>query len=94
MGTALEGALPARDASEAALLFGLGRALAATSQRYQLQSLVDLLNRSFAYYEKAGDVPQAVAVAEYPLPTAPLSHTGAALFIPRALNLVHAQDRS
>jgi DNA-binding CsgD family transcriptional regulator/tetratricopeptide (TPR) repeat protein len=88
MGTALEGTLPARDANEAALLFGLGRARAATTQRYQLQSPVDLLNRSFAYYEKAGDVAQAVAVAEYPLPTAPLSRTGAALFIPRALNLV------
>jgi DNA-binding CsgD family transcriptional regulator len=88
MGTALEGTLPARDANEAALLFGLGRARAATTQRYQLQSPVDLLNRSFAYYEKAGDVAQAVAVAEYPLPTAPLSRTGAALFILQALNLV------
>jgi DNA-binding CsgD family transcriptional regulator/tetratricopeptide (TPR) repeat protein len=59
---------PARDAEEAALLFGLGRAQAATLPRERLEEVLMSLDRSFEYYADAGDVSSAVAVAEYPLP--------------------------
>jgi DNA-binding CsgD family transcriptional regulator len=59
---------PARDAEEAALLFGLGRAQAATLPRQRLEEVSISLDRSFEYYVDAGDVSSVVAVAEYPLP--------------------------
>jgi tetratricopeptide (TPR) repeat protein len=87
-GVPLEGNEPARDAEEAALLFGLGRARTAMAERQQLQRAVDIMTRAFDYYEKVGDVAQAVAVAEYPQPIIAMGRTGIAQFIPRALDLV------
>ena len=56
------------NAETAALLFGLGRAQAATLTVYQLQEAGATLIRAFDYYAQAGDVAHAVAVAEYPHP--------------------------
>jgi DNA-binding CsgD family transcriptional regulator/DNA polymerase III delta prime subunit len=67
-GVPLTGVAAARDAQEAALLFGLGRAQAATLSRERLEEALTSLDRSFEYYADAGDVSSAVAVAEYPLP--------------------------
>jgi DNA-binding CsgD family transcriptional regulator/pterin-4a-carbinolamine dehydratase len=80
--------VPARDAEEAALLFGLGRAQAATVERHLLQEAVDLMSRAFDYYLETGDVVQAVVLAQYPYPLVALGRTGVAPFIPRALELV------
>jgi DNA-binding CsgD family transcriptional regulator/tetratricopeptide (TPR) repeat protein len=87
-GVPLEGNEPARDAEEAALLFGLGRARTAMAERQQLQRAVDIMTRAFDYYEKAGDVARAIALAEYPQPIVAVGRTGIAQFIPRALKLV------
>ncbi len=82
------GTEPAKDAETAALLFGLGRARGATLQRRQMQEAVNLLTRAFDYLEATGDMARAVAVAEYPLPPAPIGRTGVPTFITRALKLV------
>ncbi len=87
-GVSFSGTEPAGDGEEAALLFGLGRARAGSADRQRLQEAVDAMSRAFDYYEAAGDVAQAVAIAEYPLPTPPVGRTGVARFIPRALKLV------
>jgi tetratricopeptide (TPR) repeat protein len=81
----------AMDAEMAALLFGLGRAQAATAatlERHQMQQAVDNLRRAFDYYVQAGDVVRALAVAECPYPSSPGSPTGMAQLIARALTLV------
>ncbi|PKB73402.1 MAG: hypothetical protein BZY75_02130 [SAR202 cluster bacterium Io17-Chloro-G7] len=52
------------DAESSALLFGLGKAQAATHQR---REAVTSLTRAFDYYADSGDVGRAVAVAEYPM---------------------------
>ncbi|HLF05323.1 MAG TPA: AAA family ATPase [Dehalococcoidia bacterium] len=87
-GISLEGTEPAQDGEVAALLFGLGQALAAIVGRLRVQEAVDLLGRAFDHYESAGDSARALAVAEYPLPPSPVGRTGIARFIPRALKLV------
>ncbi|MBM3943706.1 MAG: hypothetical protein FJ316_12515 [SAR202 cluster bacterium] len=87
-GAPLEGTEPAKDGEEAALLFGLGRAHLVTLERRQSQEGVDILSRAFDFYESIGDVNQAVAVAEYPLPSTTIGRTGVAPFVPRALKLV------
>ena len=76
------------DAETASILFGLGRSQAAALPRYQINQAVASLNRAFDYYEEVGDVPRAVAVAEYPLPTFAGQRIGVAELIARALELV------
>jgi DNA-binding CsgD family transcriptional regulator len=87
-GTPATGTKPARDADEAALLFGLGKAQGAILQRRHLTEAVATLRRSFDYYAEFGDVAQAVAVADYPL----VVHTGHRIgltdLIARALAIV------
>ncbi|MFB3091920.1 MAG: LuxR C-terminal-related transcriptional regulator, partial [Dehalococcoidia bacterium] len=56
------------DSETAALLFGLGRAQAATLQRQQIQEALASMTRALDYYLEAGDVEGAVAVVVYPLP--------------------------
>ena len=61
-----DGALPpARDAEEAAILFGLARAQAATVERHDVQRAVDTLGRALDYYVDVGDVDGAASVAEF-----------------------------
>jgi len=76
------------DSEMASILFGLGRSQAAALPRYQIGEAVASLNRAFDYYAEAGDVPRAVAVAEYPLPTFAGQRIGVAEVIARALELV------
>ncbi len=87
-GVALVGTEPTGDAETAALLFGIGRAQVSSLERRRTQEAVDTISRAFDCYEAIGDVPHAVAVAEYVLPTAPVGRTGVATLIPRALKLV------
>jgi DNA-binding CsgD family transcriptional regulator/tetratricopeptide (TPR) repeat protein len=89
-----DGTQPANNAEAAALLYGLGRARAATADRRQFQKAVDIIGRAFDYYEAAGDVARATAVAEYPLPPLPQGRTGAARFVSRALALVAADSHA
>jgi DNA-binding CsgD family transcriptional regulator len=93
-GVPLDRTQPANNAEAAALLFGLGRAQAATADRRQFQRAVDILGRAFDYYEAAGDVARAVAVAEYPLPPLPQGRTGVARFVSRALALVASDSHA
>ncbi|PKB63658.1 MAG: hypothetical protein BZY80_06220 [SAR202 cluster bacterium Io17-Chloro-G2] len=76
------------DAETASILFGLGRSQAAALPRYQIDRAVASLNRAFDYYAEVGDLPLAVAVAEYPLPTFAGQRIGVAELIARALDLV------
>ncbi|MFQ6028788.1 MAG: helix-turn-helix transcriptional regulator [Dehalococcoidia bacterium] len=59
----ITGTEPAADDDTAALLFGLGRAQAVTLRG---EEALTSLNRAFNYYVDAGNVPQAVTVAEHP----------------------------
>ena len=87
-GIALDSRKPAPDAQVAALLFGLGRTQIATVDRLQLQEAIDNLHRAFTYYEQAGDVTQAVAIAAYPYFFSAGLSTGMAQLIARTLSLV------
>ena len=91
-GVPLAGTEPAPDAEAAALLFGPGRAAVNTGFRSQLQESVDVLSRAFDYYEKAGDVARAVAVAKYPHPLTGSGRTGLAQIIQRALKLIDPES--
>ena len=87
-GVSSAGAEPAGDAETAALLFGLGRAQVATFYTYQLPAAADTLSRAFEYCAEAGDVTQAVAVAEHPVRTGGGGRTGMGQLITPALRLV------
>ncbi len=88
---------PAKDAQEAALLAGLGRAQLATLPRFQLSLAVASLGRAADYYVRSGDVAGAVAVAEQPIATMGLP-TGMTQLIARVLPHVppgsHAAGRT
>ena len=75
------------DAETADLLFGLGRAQAATAQVHQMQEAIDTLNRALDYYIKVEDVPRVMAMVEYPF-TIWTGFTRANELIARALDLV------
>jgi hypothetical protein len=78
----------ARDAEEAPLLFGLGRAQVATLPRERFEEILINLDRSFEYYADAGDVSSAVTVAEYPLPRGVLQWSKVERRIERGLTLM------
>ena len=82
-----EGSLPAPDAEAAALLFGLGRAQAATLGRQQLNVASASLSRAFDFYAESNDVALAVGVAEYPMPSLPGNRVAVEI-VARALQLV------
>ncbi|MCH7843198.1 MAG: AAA family ATPase [Chloroflexi bacterium] len=79
-----EGAMPVPDAEAAALLFGLGRAQAATLGRQQLDVAFASLNRAFDFYAETNDVGGAIGVAEYPMLSLPGYRSGGDL-VARAL---------
>ena len=85
----------AMDAETAALLFGLGRALAATVPWDEMHHAVASLSRAFDYYVESGDVARAVAITEYPKFVAPLLSGMDELgrLVDRALDLVPAGSR-
>jgi len=65
----LEGSSPAPDDESAALLYGLGRAQAATSGNpvSKMREAVGHLKRAFEHYRQAGQRELALQVAEYPV---------------------------
>jgi DNA-binding CsgD family transcriptional regulator len=89
-GVLLTGRMPAREAEEAALLSGLGRAQLAVLDPHEYQKALANLIRAFDYYAKTGDIGRAVAIAQCPIQTSPLigRHTGVIDLIIRALALV------
>ena len=84
---------PAQNAEEAALLFGIGRAQAATLPRHEIQQAVDSLSGAFEYYARAGDPVMVVAVALCPISFFPGRRTGMARLISRALEMVDPDSR-
>ena len=75
------------DTEMAALLFGLGRAQAATALSHELQGAFDTMRRAFDYYAEVGLKSEAVAVANHSI----LNYsgvTGLARLIAQALELV------
>ncbi|MCH8988136.1 MAG: AAA family ATPase [Chloroflexi bacterium] len=82
----VEAATPAPDAEAAALLFGLGRAQAATG-RQGLEVAHASLSRAFDFYAETNDVAHAVDVAAYPMPNLQGRQGGVEL-VARALRLV------
>jgi tetratricopeptide (TPR) repeat protein len=86
---------PAIDAETAALLFGLARAQLATSDRFRTQTTREPaanLRRAFDYYAEAGEVDQAVVVAEHPVQSALGVPIGESELITGALALVPADS--
>ena len=79
---------PAQDSESAALLFGLGRAQAATFERHQLGEAFNTLSRAFEHYVDQGNVAQAVAAAIFPIAPAGVQIPGLAQLMARALILV------
>jgi DNA-binding CsgD family transcriptional regulator len=75
------------DAETADLLFGLGRAQAATLQWHQMHEAYISLNRAFDCYVELGAIPRALTVAAYPIPIVP-GRTGATRLFDRALALI------
>jgi DNA-binding CsgD family transcriptional regulator len=76
------------DSETADLLFGLGRAQLAVFPRQSMPEAMDNLDQAFDAFKRAGDTDQAVAVAEYPLPTGAGILAGAGELLSRALALV------
>jgi DNA-binding CsgD family transcriptional regulator len=93
-GVPLTDTKPARDDDEAAMLFGLGRAQAATLERHRIQEVVATLNRALDYYAGAGYVEQAVAIAVYPFYPLIGQHTGINQLIASALALVPPESHA
>ena len=87
-GIPLTGAAPAPDNEAAALLFGFGRAQAATLDSSQVEEAVANLGRAFDYYEQVGDAERAVAIAEHPVGAFSAQRSGMAQLMRRALELV------
>jgi tetratricopeptide (TPR) repeat protein len=87
-GVSQSGSDPAEDSETADLLFGLGRVQAATLERQQYGEAVPNLSRAFDYYAQVGDVPHAVAIAEYPLYPVVGRRIGVAELVARGLALV------
>jgi DNA-binding CsgD family transcriptional regulator/Tfp pilus assembly protein PilF len=76
------------DSDTAALLFGLGRAQAATLEQHEMQDAVASLSRAFDYYAEVGDLPRAAAVAGCALRSHAGQRIGAIRLVARALDLV------
>ena len=80
------------DQETADLLFGIGKARAATLHRHEIEEVLDGLRQAFNYYVDAGDVGRAIEVAEYRIPGANGRLTGVARILARALDLVPADS--
>ena len=88
----LSGTEAATDEEVATLLFGLARAQSATLEPHRLHEAFTSLCRAFEYYAGEGIVAQAVAVAEFPIATAPARIPGMTELMERALTLVPADS--
>jgi len=87
-GISLSGTETASDEEAAALLFGLARAKSAITSQYQILQVFANLSRAFEYYAEAGNVPLAVAVAEFPIAAPSYLIPGDIELMTRALSLV------
>jgi len=92
-GVALTGSEPAADGEAAALLFGQGRAMLSTVDRYEFHEAVASLRRAFDYFVDVGEVEKAVSVAEYPFDSVSGFDTGISTFS-RALSLVPSDSHA
>ena len=90
-GVDVEGAMPVPDAEAAALMFGFGRAQAATLGRQGLDVAFESLSRAFDFYVETNDVAHAIEVAEYPMQVLP-GYRGGVELMGRALQLVHPES--
>ena len=88
MQIATTGTESVNDSESAALLYGFGRAQLITQGRSKLSEATSCLCRAFNYYEEAGELENAVKIAQYPFPQAIGLRTGAAQLIKRALAFV------
>ncbi|MFQ6026140.1 MAG: AAA family ATPase [Dehalococcoidia bacterium] len=91
-GISLTGTEAATDEEAAALLFGMARAQTAIVAGDQLVEPFAALLRAFEYYVKSGDVPLAVAAAEFPINSPAYRIPGVAEMMTRALTLVPADS--
>ncbi|MEE8466379.1 MAG: AAA family ATPase, partial [Dehalococcoidia bacterium] len=91
-GIDLSGNEAAPDEEAAALLFGLARAQQATLQRPELGDAFATMSRAYEYYAEAGNIPLAVAAAEFPIGAPGLLIPGVAELTVRALTLVPADS--
>ena len=89
---ALSGTERASDQEAADMLFGLARAQTATVAGHQLVEVFLTLNRAFEYYSEVGNVPLAVAAAEFPINSPAYRIPGVAELIAHALALVPAES--
>jgi tetratricopeptide (TPR) repeat protein len=77
------------DDQTAELVFGLGRAQAATLPPHKLEPAIASLRRAFDHYAASGDVGRAAAIAAYPLPLSlRFGYTDAEELISQGLALV------
>ena len=91
-GVTLSGSDPAADEEDAALLFGLGRAMFSTVQREEFHEPVAAFGRAFDYLVDAGEIEAAVSISAYPYKSSPGLDTGIKALIVRALSLVPADS--
>jgi tetratricopeptide (TPR) repeat protein len=82
------------DAETTKLLFGLGRAQAATLELHNVQEAVATLSRALDYCAEAKHVNQAVAIAEYHLPAVAARYGVATQLVARALKLVPSDSHA
>ena len=82
----------AMDPEAADLLFGLGRAQAATLARHRISEAVETLSRALDCFAAAGEIERVVAVAEYPFYPLIGQASGNAQLIRRALALVSPES--
>ena len=64
-GVSSSGTEIAPDEESAALLFGLGQALSANTDRIGESAAIDIFSRAFHYYVKAGEIEKAVEIAGF-----------------------------
>ena len=83
---------PAFDKEAADLLFGLARAQTSTFEGTRLVEVFINLIRAFEYYSESGNIPMAVAAAEFPINSPTYRIPGVAELIARALTLVPADS--
>lgn len=76
------------DSEKAAILFGLGRAQAATRLATQGEESTANMSQAFEYFAQSGDIDQAVAVAESALHSPLGERTRTADLVTKALSLV------
>ena len=87
-GVPLSSTEAASEGEAATLLFGLGRAQAATLPPHEMKDAITTLSRALEYYVNSQEVSRAVAIAEYPLSPVPGYQTGVTELVARTLPLV------